>query len=167
MTENSTRKDEDQRLAIAVKLRDQRSLSLIYNKYAPALMGFIYRIANDKEIAEEILNTTFLKIWNQIGSFDASKTSLLTWLINIARRTALDECKHAQLKNPMHGEAVYKQAGNGDESFEENSQKAAFDLVYYRGLSCNEAAATLNIPVESLRTNIRAAIQNLKTVHAV
>jgi RNA polymerase sigma factor (sigma-70 family) len=169
MIANFNRNEEDQRLAIAVKRRDQQSLGLLYDKYAPALMGIISRIVNNHEIAEEVLRTTFLKLWDQIGSFDASKSSFFSWLINLARRTAQDEWKSTQFKNPPPVDTVYKQGsmGDADRSFEEITQDAAFDLVYYRGLSCDEAAARLNISVESLRTNMRAAIQNLKTLHAI
>ncbi|HMD01281.1 MAG TPA: sigma factor, partial [Ferruginibacter sp.] len=83
--------EEDRRLAMAIEKGDQRSLGQIYNKYAPALMGIISRIASSKEQADDILRTTFVQIWEQIRSFDASRSSLFTWLINVARRTALDE----------------------------------------------------------------------------
>ncbi len=133
-------------------------------------MGIINRIVHDKEIAEEILKTTFLKIWDQINSFDASKNSLFTWLMNISRYTALEELRSAQLKNPQLTDSVYKQAINSnddDHSFDMALQKTAFDLIYYKGLSCMEAAAKLNVSVEELKINIRIAIKNLKTINVL
>ena len=159
MTAQYTRPEEDHQLIIAVKQGDQRSLGLIYNKYAPALMGIISRIACNKEVAEEILRTTFLKIWDRIGTYDTSKGSLFSWLINTARTEARKVSVAA--KNPKDPDHVY------DLSLGESLQQTAFDLVYYRGLKCDEVAAALNIPVETVRAMIREAFQNLKTMNEV
>ena len=88
MLHNIIRTDNDLRLAVSVKKGNHQSVGLLYDKYASALSGIISRITNNEKLAEEILNITFVKLWNQIGTFNSSNTSLFTWLINITRQTA-------------------------------------------------------------------------------
>ncbi len=163
MTSNIAGADEDHRLAVAINQGNQQALSMLYDKYAPALMGIIRRIVHTDSMAEEILQTTFLHIWSQIGSFNASERSFFAWLLHIARNKALNKASIEQLKNPRGNNTVYEHADNNNEeqSFLEPVQKHIFDLVYYKGLSCAEAAAALKIPVEELRKNIRLAIKNM------
>ncbi len=167
MFKDSFRTDEDQGLAVSMKQGDQQSLGLLYDKYSPALMGIISRIAGNAELAEEILQNSFVRIWNQIGSFNPSETSLFTWMMNMARHSAFEEIKAEHSKNPGVSDTVYKgikKMPNEDLSYPGAIQKAAFDLIYYKGLNCKEAAASLNISVDDLRINIRAEIKKLKEI---
>ena len=159
MSENSFGPGDDQKDEAVSGKGNQ--LNSIYDKYAPALLGLISRIAHSQDMAEEILKTTFLRIRDQIGSYDASRISLLSWLLNIARHTALDETRSVQLKIPGHSDLVYNQINNN------NDHDHAFYLIYYKGLSCNEAASALNISVEELKINIRTAIKKLKSTNLV
>ncbi len=156
MLNNFIGPDEDVNLAVSVNQGNQQSFGKLYDKYAPALFGIISRIVNDKKLAEEILNAAFVNTWNQVATFNASKTSLFTWLISIARQTALDEIKSEQFKNPLYSNPVY-----------EENKKSAFDLVYYKGLNCIEAAAQLNITVEELKADIKMTIKNMKEKEVV
>lgn len=167
MLKESFRTDEDQRLAVSLKQGNQQTLGLLYDKYAPALMGTISRISGNAELTEEILKNSFLRIWNQAGSYDPSETSLFTWLINMARLTAFDQIKSAQLKTRGLNETVNREVNKIIDEvslYSGANGKAAFELVYGFGLNCNEAAAALNISVDELKINIRAAIKNLKEI---
>ncbi len=162
--------NEDQHLAVSVKQGNIHTLGFLYDKYAPALMGIINRIINNKVQAEEILQITFVKIRDQIDLFDSSTSSLFTWLINIARQSAFDKSKSDNLKDQGFIDTLNKQNINNieeDLSFPGSIQKLSFDLIYYKGLNCNEAAAELKIPVDELKKNIRIAIKNLNKIEAV
>ena len=169
MTRNLSNADEDDRLVIALKKGDQKAFELLYNKYAPVLMGLVCRIVNDNNLAGEILQTSFLNIWNQINSFDAGKGSLLMWLISIARNTAFEKVKSEQLKNLGSNNNVGEHItdNNDKQLFPEPFCKTIFEMVYFKGLSCKEAAAVLKIPVEELRKNIRLAIKNMNGVNVL
>src|SRR5687768_8273205 len=62
----------------------------LYDAYAPMLFGVILRIVDDRKEAENLLQDCFVKIWQNIQSYDESKGRLATWLLNIARNTAID-----------------------------------------------------------------------------
>ena len=165
MWHHSTRTDDDIGLAVSVKQGNLQSFGLLYDKYAPALSGIISSIADNKKLAEEILNISFVKVWNQIASFNTSNTSLLTWLINITRQTAFDEIVPKPKKNPPCDNPVYEVNKNRHKnSSSGNGQNltSSFDLVYYKGFNFNEAASVLQISIAELKTNIRMTIKNLK-----
>ena len=75
MTKSSVN-NEDRLLAIAIGRGDQQAFSKLYDKYAPALAGIISRIMGNYTATDEILQRIFLIVWNETGSFDASKHSL-------------------------------------------------------------------------------------------
>jgi DNA-directed RNA polymerase specialized sigma24 family protein len=165
MIHNSIMADEDQGLAVSVKQGNWQSFGIAYDKYAPALLGIIKRIVNNEQLADEILQSTFVKAWQQVAAFNASKSSLFTWLINLARQTAFEAIKPAQVKNPAYSTPVYEDNNNGvynNSHGKGQNQRSAFDLLYYMGLSCREAATELNITVEELKNMVRMKIKKLQ-----
>ncbi|WP_460879052.1 RNA polymerase sigma factor [Pontibacter rugosus] len=65
--------ETEQSLVEALKQGKQEVLGLLYDAYAPVMMGVILRIVPDREVAEEVLQETFLAIWSRIEVYDASK----------------------------------------------------------------------------------------------
>lgn len=165
MFRNSNRTYDDLQLAVAIKQGNQQSFGLLYDKYAPALLGIIIRIANNQRKAEEILSHVFVKVWNQIASFNSSNTSLFSWLIQLTRQTAFDEIKAEQTKNSADNNSVYKAAKNASGSNLPLSRKnslSSFELIYYKGLNFTEAASALQITVTELTNNLKMEIETLK-----
>src|ERR1700756_5470562 len=83
----------EQELVASLKSGDQKAMAILYDNYSAALLGVIYRIVDDKEAAEDILQEVFVKIWKSIASYDNTKGKLFTWLINIARNAAIDSTR--------------------------------------------------------------------------
>jgi DNA-directed RNA polymerase specialized sigma24 family protein len=156
MLHTSIGSEDDLRLAVAIKQGNQQSLAVLYDKYAPALAGIINRIINKEKQAEDILTSTFLQVWKQIATFNPSNSSLFSWLIKIARQTALEKVKMEQKKNSPSNNPV-------DKAHQQHlNQPSAFELVYYRGLTYGEAATVLKITVPELVTTIRTTVENMK-----
>ena len=82
-----------------IRNQNQAGLSKAYDLYSGATLGIISRIIKNPSIAEEILQQTFLKVWNKIDSYDASKSSFFTWLSTIARNTAIDKKRLKSFEN--------------------------------------------------------------------
>lgn len=163
MTKKTTGADEDLHLSIAIKQGDKKAFGRLYDKYAPVLMGLISRVLPDDSDREEMLQTAFLHIWDQIGSFDALGSSFLTWLINITRHLAINKAKSLTAQYQPNQNPVYLHSNKNNENqlFSVSVQKVIFDLVYYKGLTCTEAAAALTMPVEEIKKNIRLAIKSI------
>ena len=166
MTKIITGAEEDIRLSVAIKEGDKQALGRVYDMYAPLLMGFISRIIPVVSSAEEILQTTFLHTWHQIGSFNASGSSLFTWLVNTARQLSIDKVRLGQVQNLPQHNLVYEHANSTDteQIVSEPVQKNIFNRLYYKGESCVKAAEALDMSVEEIKKHLRLAIKNMINV---
>ena len=143
---------DDLQLTAFIDERNQQSLDYFYEKYSPALYGIIYRITDNKHVAEECLLATFVKAWNEIAAFRCLGISLFTWLLNIARQYAFAAITQENEENPGNHNYV-----NGVEQ-----HYSAFELVYFKGLSMTQAAELSGITVIELKINMRKDLQKMK-----
>ena len=79
--------------------RDQQAFQWLYDQYSPALYGVVLRIVRDEDQAADLLQDIFVKIWKNLDAYDASKGRLFTWMLNVARNTAIDSLR-AQKTQP-------------------------------------------------------------------
>lgn len=164
-------------------LRDKNTdaFNSLYDHYAPALYGIILRIVNDNDIAEDILQDSFLKIWNHFSNYDASKGRLFTWMLNIARNAAIDYLRSSQAKvstqNQSLDNSVYEiETMMGNTTYVDHIGLKSvlkklrpeyillIDMVYYKGYTQDEIARELNIPLGTVKTRIRAALNQLREI---
>lgn len=158
-----------------LKKRDEQALSYLYDHYSGALMGIIVRILGNKEVAEEILQKTMLKVWNGIESFNAEKSSLYTWMAAIARNSAIDK---RRLKSFQHQEKtetidtlVYQPEGGHTNTAGidvaaltaklEPKYKDVIDHIYLMGYTQKETSDKLGVPLGTVKTRLRLAIKSL------
>lgn len=161
--------------------KDQLAFSYLYDNYAAALNGVIFRIVQDEETAEDVLQDTFIKIWNNFASYDKTKGRLFTWLVNIARNLAIDHTRSKGFKNQQKNLDVDKIVGyidtkkntmfNPEQIGLRNmlekltpEQREILDLVYFSGYTQAEVANELNIPLGTVKTKIRMALIHLRTI---
>lgn len=176
MTE--TKKYTEDELVAGLQSRDQQVFSYLYDNYAPALNGAIYKLVEDKELTEDILQEAFVKIWNNIASYDAAKGRLFTWMINITRNLTIDTLrskgykKQRQISGDENSVDNYAD-GTSSEKFDslgirkqlvnlKPEQKIIIDLTYFNGYTQEEAAAALGIPLGTVKTRMRTAIMELR-----
>ena len=74
---------------------DKQAIAVIYDHYAPALYGVVVRIVQSEEIAQDVMQDAFVKIWKKGTTYDSTKGTLFTWLLNITRNTAIDKIRSA------------------------------------------------------------------------
>ncbi|MEJ0031718.1 MAG: sigma-70 family RNA polymerase sigma factor [Bacteroidota bacterium] len=72
-------------------------MDYLYDHYSAALYGVISRIIINEDVAEEVLQDVFLRIWDRIDNYDASKGRLFTWMLNIARNLAIDKTRSKEI----------------------------------------------------------------------
>jgi len=170
----------DQTMVIALFQGRPEALGWIYDKYAPVLTGLATRIMGDKEKAEAVLLESFVAIWGRKETYDATRLSLLSWLIIIIRGNAKNALKSGTYVDFNNNDELLNGVGeacnvcdcssthNTEKSIKELfgdlevDEKAALDLVYLKGYICADAAAELGIPLETLKTRLQMAGKHLR-----
>jgi RNA polymerase sigma-70 factor (ECF subfamily) len=74
---------------------DRAAFARVYGATSAKLYGIILRILGRRDLADEILQEVYVRIWERAGDFDASRASPITWMATIARNRALDEVRKA------------------------------------------------------------------------
>ncbi len=179
MSNTITYSEED--LIALLKNGDESAFSYLYDHYAGALNGIIYKMINDTAVAEDILQEAFVKIWNNFSSYDPSKGRLFTWMLNITRNLAIDTTRSKNYKKQSKIQSSEIAVGNASNNINEKErfdglgvrkqvtllkedQKRIIELAYFDGFTQNEISQKLGIPLGTVKTRMRAAISELKRV---
>ncbi len=169
----------EEELVHALQQREKIAAEALYDMYSASLFGVIVRIVNDEAIAEDILQDTFVKVWNSFSSYSTEKGRLFTWMVNIARNLAIDKVRSKDFKNQTKNQelennvtfideqrnTVYKPELLGVKDLVEQlkpEQKSILDLVYFKGYTHVEAADELGVPLGTIKTRLRMAIIQLR-----
>ncbi|GAB3334836.1 sigma-70 family RNA polymerase sigma factor [Larkinella ripae] len=160
----------------ALVSHSRKAYNELYDRYARALLGIIYRIVLDEAVAEDLLQETFIKVWRHVHHHDPAKGRLFTWLAQVARNTALDYLKCSknrrtiELEPPMGGVVCPNISLIG---LEETAWKAVspqyrpvVELVYFQGYTHQETAEQLVLPLGTVKTRARLALVEIKRAFA-
>lgn len=159
--------------------RDRSALDYLYDHYSGALYGVVLRVIQKEDIAEEVLQDVFLKIWDKINQYDSSKGKLFTWMLNIARNQAIDKMRSKEISKEQKTRAIENvvsrvEARQPVEQRVEDigvkdiikslpdEQQFVVDYLYFRGYSQSELAEEFNIPLGTVKTRLRLAMQSLR-----
>lgn len=164
-------------LAEKLKQKDKAAFVQLYDNYSKALLGLITTIVKDDELAEDILQDVFVKIWRNIDSYNKEKGTLFTWMLNIARNTSIDTLrskvkKHEVLSLENNLElvgAIHSTSLNTDTLGVKKvvdtlkpEYKEIIDLVYFSGFTQEEISKKINIPLGTVKTRVRSALIELR-----
>jgi RNA polymerase sigma factor (sigma-70 family) len=164
----------------AVQRGDQQALASLYDAYSGALYGVIIRILQKEELAQEVLQDTFVKIWRSAAAYDPSKGRPFTWMMNIARNAAIDMLRSAGVKHAASirtlDDHVYRL---GHDEVRETMDGAdvrgvvgklrpehrqLIELAYYQGFSQQEIAEGTGLPLGTVKSRTRSALLELRTL---
>lgn len=158
---------------------DKNAFSVIYDSFSAALYGIITKIITDEEAAMDVLQDAFVKIWNKRGSYDSSKGRIFTWMLNIARNTAIDSTRSKMFKY----ESKIQNIDNSVKQVNRNAKltvnydtiglrevveklkpeyKMVIDLLYFSGYTQEEISKEFNIPLGTVKTRTRSALMQLR-----
>ena len=153
-------------------------MATLYDRYAAAMYGVIKKVVTDDAIAEDLMQEAFLKVWKAGAQYDASKGRLFTWLINVARNTAIDYLRSKRYKESIQTDEldVYSPVTERVTTAVDHiglkdvlstlkpEQQEVLDLLYFNGLTQEQAAEELGIPLGTVKTRARTAIQVLRKI---
>ncbi|QOW11894.1 sigma-70 family RNA polymerase sigma factor [Kaistella flava (ex Peng et al. 2021)] len=152
----------------------------MYKNYSGALYGVIFRIVRYEEEANEVLQDVFVKIWNSVKSFDSNKASLYTWMLNIARNSAIDRLKSKSFQNDLQNQSIpdfvndhvalsteqkheFNEIQKGVNTLRDD-YKILINKAYFGGFTQEEIAEELGVPLGTVKTRTRAALLELKNI---
>lgn len=164
-----------------LKQKDASALSQLYDAYGASLYGVVLRTVCSKEIAEQVIQDTFIKIWYNAASYDASKGRLYTWMLSIARNTAIDATRNSHFYNQKNTKEIEVMADTfGGDCLNpetvglreivkqlEGKYTILIDLIYFNQYTHQEAADTLNLPLGTVKTRVRYALSELRKAFAL
>ena len=165
-----------------VQAGDEDALLALHTQFANLVFSVAYRVLNDQMAAEEVTQDTFMRLWNKSYSYDPSKGRFTTWLLTITRRLAIDMLRLRQRREPKSGmlfmdedptlwEDILSIDGSSDlrrtlkSALEQlpPDQSELIELVYFYGMSHNDVAETMNIPLGTVKSRIRLGMQKLRS----
>lgn len=159
------------------KSRDQVAFRTLYGNYHQRLSRLLTRMSVRREDIEEVVNDTFWVVWTKAGEFRGA-SQLSTWIIGIAYRRALNALRRAKIRpvadHEFDEDSVSVESTEKDETNQQwlalglerlpVEQRMALELTYTLGHSCEEVAAILDCPVNTVKTRLFRARETLKQV---
>lgn len=165
---------DDKALILKLQNRDESALSLLYDKYSSALYGVIIRICRDEQIAENLLQDTFMTIWQKSESYDFEKGRFYTWAYRIAKNKTLsflrkpnkliqtdDFSVYNNKTEEVNSEIDHLKLKGTIQQLEKHHQRA-IELVYFNGLTHREAHEEMDVPLGTFKSYIRQALKQLQ-----
>ncbi len=179
MNLRANKKYTEEELVEHLVSRDARRFEIVYDYFSPSLLGVIKKIVKYDELAEDVLQDGFMKIWNKSESYDAQKSRLFTWMLNIMRNTAVDYLRSKQGKIEKKNASVdtfitHDLPGFAVESDHEHiglkkmvselktDQHEIINLAFFEGYTQDEIAKKLQIPLGTVKTKCRSALISLR-----
>ena len=171
----------DRDLVRRLQQRDPRALGELYDRYGRLAFSLILRIVRDGGIAEDLVQETFLRVWNRAQGCDAQRGSIGPWLLAVARNRAIDylrsaggrernalefeETDHPALYTDMEQDILSSDKARRVKAAVEKlspNQRQVIELAYFEGLSQTEMADRMGQPLGTVKTWVRTALKNLR-----
>lgn len=166
-------------LVLLLRQRSQSAYGYLYENYSGALRSIIFNIVNDDELANDVLQEVFIKIWRQIDSYDSTKGRLFTWMLNISRNASIDTVRSKSFQNSKQNreltEDVYRSGGSSEINTDlmglrkmvhtlKEEYKVLVELAYFQGYTQDEISKSLGIPLGTVKTRLRNALIQLREI---
>ena len=173
--------ETDADLIAGLQRRDPQALAALYDRYGRLAYSLILRVVRDTGVAEDLVQETFLRVWNRVQGFDAAKGSVGPWLLAVARNRAIDYLRsatgrarsalelettdHPALYTDMEKDILASDKARCVKSALAKlapNQRQVIELAYFEGLSQTEMAERMGQPLGTVKTWVRSALKNLR-----
>ncbi len=177
----------DAELARQMRMGDESAFATFYDRFAPGLFSMIYAILRDQKESEDVLQEAFVQMWKRAATYDASRSSLFTWAVMIARHKAIDHLRSRQRQsrlneavasesNAIPAAAPVDRADNALARSDERqrvraaltrlpeAQREAIDLAFFAGLTQTQISERLGAPLGTVKARIRRGLLALREV---
>ncbi|TYB73917.1 sigma-70 family RNA polymerase sigma factor [Bizionia gelidisalsuginis] len=162
-----------------LKNGDKKAMTLLYNNYSSALLGVIKKVVSDNDLAQDVLQESFIKVWKNAKSYNPEKAKLFTWLYRIAYNSAIDKVRSTNNKSQkeiqIEDSNVYKLTTNclNQDTLDIKKHLSSLDLKYqivinalfFEGMTQQEASDELEIPLGTIKSRLKIGLRELKKIY--
>src|SRR5215510_11746060 len=144
---------------------DRTALQTVYRLTAAKLFGVCLRILGERSEAEDVLQEVYVTVWRKAAEFDASRASPMTWLIALARNRSIDRLRASRRSrnmDPIEAAAEVADAATGADRNIESAQDYARLHGCLDGLTYEDLASRMKVPLGTMKSWIRRAMIKLK-----
>lgn len=159
---------------------DHAAFRRLYDAMSPRIYGLCMRLLKRQDLAEEVLQDAFVRIWHHAGEYHAERGTPAGWMLTVARYRALDVLRRRRFEFSMDHESLTllaEQQTHANESetddttflalqgcLEEISpqQRDSILQAYYHGLSHEQLASAMNTPLGTVKSWVRRGLSSLK-----
>ena len=168
----------DQQLLAYIAQHSEAAFETFYDRHSGAVYALARKILRTKTDSEEVMQDVFVRIWNKAGDYDDSRGTVMAWLMTIAHHTAVDVFRRNQNRQTDElNDAAVNAASHGSDMAEltldrmmaakalemlEASERAVLEALYFEGLSQSQLAARTGLPLGTLKSRARSALQRLR-----
>jgi len=171
--------DQLRHLLAQCALGDRRAFETLYRSVGPRLHGVALRFMGRADLAEDVLQESFVRIWNNAARYQPQLSAPLTWMINITRNQAIDQLRKQRDRPlsemeqdalPDAGPSPAEQLSSAREASAlrrcldslDGMQRQSISVAYFQGLSCAELAEHLAAPLGTVKSWIRRGMERLR-----
>ena len=165
---------------------DRVSFETLYDRFSGVLFSTAYRVLNNQEAAEDVLQDVFIQIWEKAPLYDPARGKPMTWAVTLTRNKAIDRLRSTvrrnRLQDDVEREAETFEQFDDRSSFDavaagetnqivrdaiqklSNDQREAIELAFFSSLTQTEIAERLHEPLGTIKARIRRGMMKLREV---
>jgi RNA polymerase sigma-70 factor (ECF subfamily) len=175
---------DDQFLIEAISEGDSQALEVLYDRYSAIVYRLALRVLKNRELAEEVVQEVFWRVWRRSRSFERERGRVAQWMFGIAQNLCIDEIRRMRVRpspvyedveHPLIRQLVDERVDvpyaawmserrrfiDDALSHLPNAQRQVIELAYFGGLSHQEIATRLDRPLGTIKTRVRLGLHKL------
>lgn len=184
---NMMHEQDDLTLMAAISAGDSGALEILYDRYSAVVYRMALRIVKNQELAEDIVQEVFWRVWRRSASFERERGRVAQWLFGVAHNLCIDELRrmrsrpisvYEDVDHPLIQQLADEHVDVASAAIETEqrqiisdalsqlpmAQRQAIELAYFGGLSHQEIALKLNRPLGTVKTRVRLGLHKLKSL---
>ncbi len=174
---------DDATLLVCMVRRDPDGLALLYDRYGGIAFVLAYRILNDRQLAEDVVQEAFLNVWRRAATFNAERGTVRSWLLTIVHHQTISHLRAIRSRGGMAADidaflsladgadtAATVERGMEGERVREAvatlppNQRQVVVLAYFGGLTHSEIARSIAMPLGTVKGRMRLGLERLRAV---
>ena len=169
----------DRELIARIAREDRDAFRRFYDRYGARVLAYVRMLARDREVAEDIVQEVFLSVWRKAKSYRPDRGDVPGWLYTIARNRLVDLWRRRAVRGEEDTSFDLSRLDSGEPGAEGHvvslsvrkalatlkvEQRQALELAYFSGLTYEETARELDLPLGTLKSRIRAGLALLRNL---